>query len=793
MKRYTKRAAAALKFAEKAAEDLGYNYIGTEHILLGILKQADSLAATYLSKENVTFDSVLELVQKRDYASFQMAEPPEYSPRSLALLARAQQEAVEMGVNEIGTEHILLAILKDDRLPAMHYLMLLNVNAAGLIERIQKSQQGRTKSNPGEDKGDDTPVLRQYSQDVTEAAREGKLDPVIGRERQMQRVIQILARRTKNNPCLLGEAGVGKTAVVEGLAQKIVMGQVPETLSGKRILRLDLAGLIAGSRYRGDFEERVKLLMAEIKRNPDVILFVDEMHTMMGAGAAEGAMDISNMLKPALSRGELQMIGATTLSEYRKYIEKDPALERRFQPVRIEEPSEEETFQILRGVKEQYETYHDVIITEDAIAAAVRLSGRYISDRLWPDKAIDILDEAAAKLRLEMSQKAANQTQDPIQQILRLKEEALQKGDWKRAVQMPMPKDTKSRSEKKRKERKMVQERQIAQVVSEWTGIPVDKLEEKEMQRLQNLEQILHQRVVGQEEAVHAVSKAIRRGRVGLKDPKRPIGSFLFLGPTGVGKTELSKALAVALFGDERSLIRFDMSEYMEKHTVSRLIGSPPGYVGYDEGGQLSERVRQHPYSVILFDEIEKAHPDIFNVFLQILDDGQVTDAQGRTIDFKNTVIIMTSNIGARSIVAPSRLGFSLETTEKARYEDMRKQVMEEVKRLFRPEFLNRVDEILVFHALNRTHIEQIVEILFAQMAERMEKAVGVPICMTEKAKNWIVDQGFDAAYGARPLRRLLQNQIEDQAADMLLAGQLGGASKIVVDQQENAIILKTE
>ena len=577
------------------------------------------------------------------------------------------------------------------------------------------------------------------------------------------------------------------------MAQKIVMGQVPETLSGKRILRLDLAGLIAGSRYRGDFEERVKLLMAEIKRNPDVILFVDEMHTMMGAGAAEGAMDISNMLKPALSRGELQMIGATTLSEYRKYIEKDPALERRFQPVRIEEPSEEETFQILRGVKEQYETYHDVIITEDAIAAAVRLSGRYISDRLWPDKAIDILDEAAAKLRLEMSQKAANQTQDPIQQILRLKEEALQKGDWKRAVQMPMPKDTKSRTEKKRKERKMVQERQIAQVVSEWTGIPVDKLEEKEMQRLQNLEQILHQRVVGQEEAVHAVSKAIRRGRVGLKDPKRPIGSFLFLGPTGVGKTELSKALAVALFGDERSLIRFDMSEYMEKHTVSRLIGSPPGYVGYDEGGQLSERVRQHPYSVILFDEIEKAHPDIFNVFLQILDDGQVTDAQGRTIDFKNTVIIMTSNIGARSIVAPSRLGFSLETTEKARYEDMRKQVMEEVKRLFRPEFLNRVDEILVFHALNRTHIEQIVEILFAQMAERMEKAVGVPICMTEKAKNWIVDQGFDAAYGARPLRRLLQNQIEDQAADMLLAGQLGGASKIVVDQQENAIILKTE
>ena len=793
MKRYTKRAAAALKFAEKVAEDLGYNYIGTEHILLGILKQADSLAATYLSKENVTFDSILELVQKRDYASFQMAEPPEYSPRSLALLARAQQEAAEMGVNEIGTEHILLAILKDERLPAMHYLMLLNVNAAGLIERIQKSQQGRTKSNPGEDKGEDTPVLRQYSQDLTEAAREGKLDPVIGRERQMQRVIQILARRTKNNPCLLGEAGVGKTAVVEGLAQKIVMDQVPETLSGKRILRLDLAGLIAGSRYRGDFEERVKLLMAEIKRNPDVILFVDELHTMMGAGAAEGAMDISNMLKPALSRGELQMIGATTLTEYRKYIEKDPALERRFQPVRVEEPSEEETFQILRGVKDQYETYHDVIITEDAIEAAVRLSGRYISDRLWPDKAIDVLDEAAAKLRLEMSQEAAGQTQDPVQQILRLKEEALQKGDWKRAVQTPMPEDTKSRTGKKRKERKMVQERQIAQVVSEWTGIPVDKLEEKEMQRLQNLEQILHQRVVGQEEAVHAVSKAIRRGRVGLKDPKRPIGSFLVLGPTGVGKTELSKALAVALFGDERSLIRFDMSEYMEKHTVSRLIGSPPGYVGYDEGGQLSERVRQHPYSVILFDEIEKAHPDIFNVFLQILDDGQVTDAQGRTIDFKNTVIIMTSNIGARSIVAPSRLGFSLETTEKTRYEDMRKQVMEEVKRLFRPEFLNRVDEILVFHALNRSHIEQIVEILFAQMAERMEKAIRVPICMTEKAKNWIVDQGFDAAYGARPLRRLLQNQIEDQAADMLLAGQLSGASKIVIDQQENAIILKTE
>ena len=793
MKRYTRRAAAALKFAEKAAEDLGYNYIGTEHILLGILKQEDNLAAAYLSKENITFNSILDLVQKRDYASFQTAEPPEYSPRSLALLARAQQEAKEMGANEIGTEHILLAILKDDRMPAMHYLMLLNVDTAKLIDQIQKSQQYRVKNDSEDVEREDMPVLRQYSQDLTEAARAGRLDPVIGRERQMQRVIQILARRTKNNPCLLGEAGVGKTTVVEGLAQKIVKGQVPEALSEKRILRLDLAALIAGSRYRGDFEERVKLVMSEIRRNSDVILFVDELHTMMGAGAAEGAMDISNMLKPALSRGELQMIGATTLTEYRKYIEKDPALERRFQPVLVEEPSEEETFQILRGVKDQYETYHDVIITEDAMAAAVRLSGRYISDRLWPDKAIDVLDEAAAKLRLETSQAAAVPARGSLQQILRRKEEALRKGDWKSAAQMPMPVDIKNRAGKKRKEKKKVQERQIAQVVSEWTGIPVDKLEEKEMQRLQNLEQILHQRVVGQEEAVRAVSRAIRRGRVGLKDPTRPIGSFLFLGPTGVGKTELSKALAAALFGGERSLIRFDMSEYMEKHTVSRLIGSPPGYVGYDEGGQLSERVRQHPYSVILFDEIEKAHPDIFNVFLQILDDGRITDAQGRTIDFKNTVIIMTSNIGARSIVAPSRLGFPLETTEKARYEDMRRQVMEKVKRLFRPEFLNRVDEILVFHALNREHIEQIVEILFAQMAERMEKAVGVPVCMTEKAKNWIVNQGFDATYGARPLRRLLQNQIEDPAADMLLAGHLSGMSKIVVDQLENGITLRTE
>ncbi len=793
MKRYTRRAAAALKFAEKAAEDLGYNYIGTEHILLGILKQEDNLAAAYLSKGNITFNSILDLVQKRDYASFQTAEPPEYSPRSLALLARAQQEAKEMDANEIGTEHILLAILKDDRMPAMHYLMLLNVDTAKLIDQIQKSQQYRVKNDSEDVEREDMPVLRQYSQDLTEAARAGRLDPVIGRERQMQRVIQILARRTKNNPCLLGEAGVGKTTVVEGLAQKIVKGQVPEALSEKRILRLDLAALIAGSRYRGDFEERVKLVMSEIRRNSDVILFVDELHTMMGAGAAEGAMDISNMLKPALSRGELQMIGATTLTEYRKYIEKDPALERRFQPVLVEEPSEEETFQILRGVKDQYETYHDVIITEDAMAAAVRLSGRYISDRLWPDKAIDVLDEAAAKLRLETSQAAAVPARGSLQQILRRKEEALRKGDWKSAAQMPMPVDIKNRAGKKRKEKKKVQERQIAQVVSEWTGIPVDKLEEKEMQRLQNLEQILHQRVVGQEEAVRAVSRAIRRGRVGLKDPTRPIGSFLFLGPTGVGKTELSKALAAALFGGERSLIRFDMSEYMEKHTVSRLIGSPPGYVGYDEGGQLSERVRQHPYSVILFDEIEKAHPDIFNVFLQILDDGRITDAQGRTIDFKNTVIIMTSNIGARSIVAPSRLGFPLETTEKARYEDMRRQVMEEVKRLFRPEFLNRVDEILVFHALNREHIEQIVEILFAQMAERMEKAVGVPVCMTEKAKNWIVNQGFDATYGARPLRRLLQNQIEDPAADMLLAGHLSGMSKIVVDQLENGITLRTE
>lgn len=791
MNQYTRHAAGALKYAKRAAVDLGCRYIGTEHILLGLLHEKESLGAALLAGAGVTYEDLFPLMQREDTQAYREEEGPEFSPRSLALLDGARKEAAGMAAEAIGTEHLLLAILKDNRTPAQHYLMLMDADVAGLIRQIGKTSPGMRKKDTDRPSRE-TGVLSQYSRDLTRAARQGQLDPVIGRERETARMVQILARRIKNNPCLVGEAGVGKTTVVEGLAQRIASGRAPKELASKRVLWLDLTGLVAGSRYRGDFEERVKQIITEIENTPDVILFIDELHTIMGAGAAEGSMDISNMLKPALARGEIQIIGATTPEEYRKHIEKDPALERRFQPVRVEEPGEEETIRILEGIKDRYEAHHGVLITKEAISAAVRLSKRYITDRLWPDKAIDLIDEAAAKVRIRGEEESETGTErDHSSLILKQKEEALRRGDWKSAASLQSPKAESGRGEgfKTRK----VREEDIARVVAEWTGIPVEKLTEEEKKRLQKLEETLHLRVIGQDEAIQAVSRAIRRGRVGLKDPKRPIGSFLFLGPTGVGKTELSKALAVALFGDEQSLVRFDMSEYMEKHTVSRLIGSPPGYVGYEEGGQLSEKIRRHPYCVLLFDEIEKAHPDIFNILLQILDDGQITDAQGHKVDFKNTVIIMTSNIGAGSILEPSRLGFRTETDEKSRYEDMRRRVTEEVKRLFRPELINRIDDILVFHALEKRHIEKIVELQFSQIAERMKKTIGVSLRMTEEAKAWIVEKGFDPVYGARPIKRTMQSQIEDPAADMWLAGDLRAGAEAVAEAREGRIRLRTE
>lgn len=784
---YTKQAENAIRYAAKIVKEMNHPYIGTEHLLLGLRDEYSGVAGQILAQNGVEEGSVLrlmdELIAPREDVF--AGRRPEESPRYRYILENSVREAHRLHASEIGTEHLLLSIIKDVDCVAARILITLNINLQKIFQDIMSAVGADPKEYQEETQEEHRgagSAIEQYCTDLTARAEEGKLDPVTGREQEMLRLMQVLSRRTKNNPCLVGEPGVGKTAVVEGLAQRLAAGIVPEKMKDKRIYTLDLPGLIAGSKYRGEFEERMKGLITEVEARGNVILFLDEIHTMIGAGGAEGAIDASSILKPSLARGELQLIGATTLTEYRKYIEKDAALERRFQPVSVEEPTKEECREILLGLKEKYEVHHKVEIRPDAVDAAVQMSERYVTDRNLPDKAIDVLDEACSKVSLRGYKVPDNLTalEEAVKELASQKEESIKAGDFDRAAAIQKKQEeTEARLEavKKRFRKKSdssrpaVTENDIADVVSAWTKIPVQKLGESDADRLKKLETVLHRRVIGQEEAVSAVARAVRRGRVGLKDPRRPVGSFLFLGPTGVGKTELSKALAEALFGSDEAMIRVDMSEYMEKHSVSKLIGSPPGYVGYEEGGQLSDRVRTHPYSVILFDEIEKAHPDVFNILLQVLDDGHITDSQGRKVDFSNTVIIMTSNAGAKAIVEPKKLGFSAKEDPEGDYRRMKQNVMDEVKQIFRPEFLNRIDEIIVFHALDRKHMKRIVSLMCRDLAKRLSDQMDIRLTLRESAKNLIVDKGTDAKYGARPLRRALQTELEDRLAEAILNG----------------------
>ena len=811
--KFTKQAQTALTLAKAAAIDFELGYIGTEHLLLGLLSETEGAAGRVLEEFQVDGKKLVELIDKlvtpAEVGNITEIEmKPVYSPRTEKVLESAVAEAQNSGCEKAGTEHLLLAMLRETDCVGTRLLYTMGVNIQKLYaavlgamgydnESIQEEfQAAKAMQNPG---GSPTPALDQYSRDLTQMAAEGKLDPVVGREKEISRLIQILSRRTKNNPCLVGEPGVGKTAIAEGLAQRILAGSVPETIKDKRLVVLDLSGMVAGSKYRGEFEERIRKVVDEVRENQGILLFIDELHTIIGAGGAEGALDASNILKPSLSRGELQIIGATTLEEYRKYIEKDAALERRFQPVTVEEPSEEEAYEILKGLRPYYERHHKVEILDEALEAAVKMSVRYINDRFLPDKAIDLIDEAASKVQLSGYQ-ASSEIEDlsrEIQEILQEKERAIKTGYLSLAKEcQEKQKEAEARleqlqvKEEKKNQRKSgkVDEKAVASIVSDWTKIPVQRLTEGETRRLAQLEKELHKRVIGQEEAVHAVSQAVKRGRVGLKDPNRPIGSFLFLGPTGVGKTELSKALAQAVFGSEQAMIRVDMSEYMEKHSVSKLIGSPPGYVGYDEGGQLSEKVRRNPYSVILFDEIEKAHPDVFNILLQVLDDGHITDAHGRKVDFKQTIIIMTSNAGAQAIVEPKQLGFISQKDEKKDYEKMKSGVMEEVRRLFKPEFLNRIDEIMVFHTLNKEEIRKIVLLLLKSLEKRCEEQMDIHLNVTNSAVDYIAEAGFDAKYGARPLRRAIQSKIEDRLANELLEGKIKRGDIVQVQYRNKEI-----
>ena len=809
--KFTNRANKAIEIANDIALELGHSYIGTEHILYGLAKEGNGIASKVLENQNVTADDILNKIEELIGRDEPIENIVDFTPRTKRVVESAFIEARKLGYNFIGTEHLLIGILREGDCVAAKILLDLNVNIPKLYNEIIKvinegeDYQGENStdySNGAKRRGkgsyNQTPTLNQFGEDLTKKAEEGKLDPVIGRKQEIERVIEILSRRTKNNPCLIGEPGVGKTAAVEGLAQKIASGDVPEVLKDKRVVTLDISGMVAGAKYRGDFEERIKKALNEVKKAGDIILFIDEIHTIVGAGAAEGAIDAANILKPLLARGEIQLVGATTLNEYRKFIEKDAALERRFSPVTVNEPSEKDTIQILKGIRDKYEAHHNVKITDEAIEAAVKLSIRYVTDRFLPDKAIDLIDEASSKARLRTYTEpdSLKELQEEIEKTKNEKEEAVLNQKFEKAAELrDSEKALRERFEEEQSKWKnkntksivTITEENIAEVIANWTGIPAKKITEDENEKLKNLEQELHKRVIGQNEAVEAVSKAIRRGRVGLKDPKRPIGSFLFLGPTGVGKTELSKALAEVLFGDENAMIRLDMSEFMEPHSVSKLIGAPPGYVGFDDGGQLTEKIRRKPYSVVLFDEIEKAHPDVMNMLLQILEDGRLTDSQGRTVNFKNTVIIMTSNLGARLITDRKQLGFANQDGKedsKKEYEEIKKEVMAELKKELRPEFINRIDEIIVFHRLNDTDINQIIDIMLKEVVNRL-KEQKYDIEFEPDVKEMVAKEGIDKNFGARPLRRTIQNLVEDKLAEDILDGKLvkGKVNKITKKQ----------
>ena len=813
--KFTNRAKKAIESANNIASELGHSYIGTEHLLYGLRDEGNGVAAKVLDNQNITSQEILEKIEELVGKEEPIEETIGFTPRTKKVIENAFIESRRLGYNYIGTEHLLIGILRESDSIAARILLDLNVNIPQLYNEIIKVINdedigNKEDSNDGNSKRkgsfNSTPTLNQFGEDLTKKAQEGKLDPIVGRIEEIERVIQILSRRTKNNPCLIGEPGVGKTAVVEGLAEKIVAGDVPEILKDKRVVTLDISSMVAGAKYRGDFEERIKKALGEVKKSGDVILFIDEIHTIVGAGAAEGAIDAANILKPLLARGEIQLVGATTLNEYRKYIEKDSALERRFSPVNVKEPTKKDTIKILKGIRDKYEAHHNVKITDEAIEAAVNLSVRYINDRFLPDKAIDLIDEAASRARIKTYTEPEDlkKLQEEIEEIIKDKEEAVRNQKFEKAASLRD--EEKLKKEKFEKEQKKwknkntksvtnITEENIAEVIATWTGIPTKKITEDENEKLKNLENNLHQRVIGQEEAVEAVAKAIRRSRVGLKDPKRPIGSFLFLGPTGVGKTELSKALAESLFGDENAMIRIDMSEYMEPHSVSKLIGSPPGYVGFDEGGQLTEKIRRKPYAVILFDEIEKAHPDVMNMLLQILEDGRLTDSQGRTVNFKNTVIIMTSNIGARLITDKKSLGFSNKNQEEndtsaKEYEQTKKEVMEALKKELRPEFINRIDEIIVFHKLTDNEISKIIDIMLKEVASRLE-AQKIKIEFEPEVKEMIASKGIDKNFGARPLRRTIQSLVEDRLAEEILDGNLNKNKVTKVGLKDEKIVIK--
>lgn len=809
--KFTNKAQEVLKRAQEAALKLGNKYVGTEHILLGLTLVSDSVAAKALESQGVTYHQVMDKIQSMTGGTSAYYIPADFTPRAKRVVESSVQEAFRMGTGYVGTEHILIALIRENDNIAVRIMVSLDLNLQRLYDDIMnmlgegedQSGSARGMNSQGEKQEKSaTETLDKFSRDMTALAKKNKFDPIVGRDKEIERIVQILSRRTKNNPCLVGDPGVGKTAIVEGLAQKIAEGNVPDTLKNKRIVGLDLSAMVAGSKYRGEFEERMKKAMDEVKADGNIILFVDEIHTIIGAGAAEGAIDASNILKPALSRGEIQLIGATTLEEYRKHIEKDAAFERRFQPVKVEEPDEQAAVAMLKALRDKYEMHHKVTISDDAIEAAVKLSARYVSDRFLPDKAIDLIDEAASRLRLKTFSAPDNvaEMEEKLAEMEKEKEAAIKTEEFEKAAEIKRAQDalrTQWKEAKKEWENnhenqaQVVTREEVAEVVSVWTGVPLQSLQEEESQRLLHLEDTLHQRVIGQQEAVKALAKAIRRGRVGLKDPNRPIGSFLFLGPTGVGKTELSKALAEALFGDEDAMIRIDMSEYMEKHSVSRMVGSPPGYVGYEEGGQLSEKVRRNPYSVVLFDEIEKASPDVFNVLLQVLDDGHITDGQGRKVDFKNTVIIMTSNAGARSIVAPKRVGFTSMETEEQSYQNMKKNVMEEVRHIFKPEFLNRIDDMIVFHSLTQEDILEIVKLMTKTVSKRIKENMDITVTFTDKALEKIAEEGYDKAFGARPLRRAIQSRIEDAFAEEYLMGNFKAGDKVSVGLKTNGFLFR--